>query len=293
MLHDGEFTIELELVRDLISDQFPDWAGLPLERVQSSGTVNAIYRLGSELSVRLPRLAEYSESVEREARWLPRFSRELPLGVPELVAVGSPTTEYPSPWSIMRWIDGVNATPATITDMNEAAIRLGRFVRALRTFDIAGGPTDSYRGRPLAERDSITRRSIEEVAGEFRVDALTRAWDAALAVPAWSGTPEWFHGDLHSGNLLAANGQLTAVIDFGACSVGEPSSDLLAAWWLFDGESRRVFRDTVKADEDSWNRGRGWALSVALVAVPYYVESNPVFADMARVAIRNVLASPA
>ena len=289
-MHEGEFTIDEQLVHDLIAAQFHAWSHLPLTPVRSSGTVNAIYRLGSELAVRLPRLPEFSASVERETRWLPQFSGGLPLEVPEPVAMGSPTQQYPSPWSIVRWIDGVNATATTLTDMSSAAIRLGRFVRALRTFDTTGGPTDSYRGRPLAQRDSITRRSIKEVADEFNVDALTHAWEAALAVPAWSGIPEWFHGDLHSGNLLARGGKLAAVIDFGICSVGEASSDLIAAWWLFDEESRQVFRDTVQPDDDSWNRGRGWALSVALVAVPYYIDSNTVFADMARAAIRSVLA---
>ena len=290
MLHEGEFTIDEALVRRLISDQFVAWAELPLQRVRSSGTVNVIYRLGSELAIRLPRIPEFSGSVEREARWLPQFAGGLPLEIPEFVAVGAPAADYPSPWSVVRWIEGENATPTTLANPSRAAVELGRFVAALRTVDTRGGPTDSYRARPLAERDIPTRRSIDEMAGELNQDVLIAAWEAALSAPPWRGEPVWFHGDLHSGNLLARDGELVAVIDFGGCCVGEPSSDLIAAWWLFDETSRQVFRETVEVDDDSWSRGRGWALSIALVALPYYVDSNPVFADMARVAIRNVLA---
>lgn len=258
--------------------------------MQSSGTVNAIYRLGTELAVRLPRLPEFSESILRESRWLPQLARALPLCVPEPVALGAATDAYPSPWSVVRWIDEENATPDMLADLSLAAVELGRFVVALRAVDTDGGPTGSYRARPLAERDAPTRRCIEEVDGEFDCDLLTSVWESALQVPPGNGDPAWFHGDLHSGNLLARDGELVAVIDFGGCCVGEPSSDLIPAWWLFDEPSRGVFRDAVQADDDSWERGRGWALSVALVALPYYAESNPVFADMARTAIRSVLA---
>lgn len=290
MLHEGEFPIDDALVAGLIADQFPQWADLPLSRVQSSGTVNAIYRLGNHMAVRMPRLGEFSAGIERELRWLPVLAPFLPVPIPETVAEGAATDRYPSPWSVLRWIDGENATLANLADPIRAATRLGEFVRAFRGVDIAGAPIANDRGLPLVRRDSPTRAAIEMVADEFAADELNAAWDRALGASPWIGEPVWFHGDLHTGNLLATSGELSAVIDFGGCSVGDPTCDLIAGWWVFAGDSRRAFREAVQADDDSWRRGRGWALSVALIALPYYVDSNPVFAEMARSAIRSVLA---
>ena len=289
VLHDGEFTINDELVGDLLAVQFSEWSDLPLGRVASSGTVNIIYRLGTDMIVRLPRLSVFSSGPEREATWLPRFAPRLPLTVPEHVALGSPTDAYPSPWSLLRWIEGENATPETHADLNEAAEQLGEFVIALRGIGTMGAPDGNYRGNGLLGRDSQTRRAIDQVADHFDPGELTAAWESALAAPLWDREPLWFHGDLHSGNLLALDGQLSAIIDFEGSSIGDPSSDLIAGWWLFDAVSRDAFRDTVRVDIPSWERGKGWALSIALIALPYYLDSNPVFADMARRAIRQVL----
>lgn len=289
-MHTGEFNIDEALVRRLLAKQFPEWAELSLLPVSSSGTVNVLYRLGSDLMVRLPRIADFAGGPLHEARWLPILAPHLPLTIPTFLALGSPADDYPMPWSILRWIDGENATASALRDLDAAAAVLGEFVVALRSIDTADGPTGNYRGRGLAERDEPTRRAIGQVSAEFDSTSLLEAWEQALATPAWSGPPTWFHGDLHSGNLLAKDGSLHAVIDFEGCAVGDPSSDLIAAWWLFDHDSRHAFRAAVEAGDDEWGRGRGWALSVALIALPYYVETNPAFADMAKVAIRAVLA---
>jgi len=289
VLHEGEYAIDEALVAGLVSGQIPQWSDLPLVRINSSGTCNAIYRLGDDMAVRLPLLSDFSSAIERENLWLQRFAPLLPLSIPGPLATGNPTDSYPSVWSVLRWIDGETATLENLVDPVDAAIRLGEFVLALRNIGTVGGPTGNYKGLPLGTRDAQTRETIKLVNNEFDSRELTRAWEAALAVAPWSGEPMWFHSDLHSGNLLATNGRLSAVIDFGGASVGDPSCDLIAGWWLFDTESRGSFRETVQADDDSWNRGRGWALSVALIALPYYVDTNPEFAEMARRAIRQVL----
>ena len=292
-MHPDEFDISEALVRQLLRSQFPQWADLPLRRVPSSGTVNILYRLGPDLMVRLPRIADFGGGPGHEAKWLPFLAPHLPLVIPAHVALGSPIEEYPVPWSIVGWIEGENATGETLDNLSDAAEALGRFVVALRSVDAADGPIGNYRGHGLLGRDLPTRHAIDQVADEFDRSRLLDVWEEALAVPSWSGPPTWFHGDLHSGNLLASGGALHAVIDFEGCSVGDPSSDLIAAWWLFDRASRDVFRATIEAGDDEWRRGRGWALSVALVALPYYVETNPTFADMARTAILEVLAESA
>ncbi|MCW2508318.1 MAG: hypothetical protein JWP68_1466 [Modestobacter sp.] len=81
----------------------------------------------------------------------------------------------------------------------------------------------------------------------------------------WPHTPRWFHGDVALGNLLLRDGRLSAVLDFGTSGVGDPACDLAIAWTAFSGESRSAFRAGLDLDEETWARGRGWALWKALI----------------------------
>lgn len=283
----------MEVVRTLVSGQFPRWCDRPIHSVASSGTDNALYRLGDDLVVRLPRVPQAAEQVSKEHRWLPVLAPRLPLAIPEPVAMGEPQGEYPYRWSIYRWIDGHHPAASRIDELDGVASALGAFVRALRTIDASGGPPPGahnfFRGVPLAERDEQTREAIASLDGQFDGEGLRRAWEDALSVPAWTGPAAWIHGDLHSENLLAQEGRLTAVIDFGGSGVGDPACDALAGWLLFTTESRAVFRETGGFDDDSWARGRGWALSVAAIILPYYRGKNPKLEAIAEHGIVQVL----
>ncbi|WP_363318340.1 aminoglycoside phosphotransferase family protein [Bosea sp. (in: a-proteobacteria)] len=201
---------------------------------------------------------------------------------------------YPFAWSVCRWIPGEDAHRGPISDRNGAALTLARFIQALQAIDPSEGPRSGSagveRGVPLLERDERVRQAIAALAGDIDVVAVTRAWDAALAAPPWRGPPVWLHGDLHPGNLLLRNGALVAVIDFGGLGVGDPACDLLPAWTLFSASERRSFREQLACDEAGWARGKGWALSIALIAWPYYRDTNPGIVDMARRTIERVLA---
>jgi aminoglycoside phosphotransferase (APT) family kinase protein len=296
-MHADEADIDAPLVRRLLAAQFPQWAGLPVERVASSGTDNAIYRLGANLAVRLPRISGALGQVEKDQRWLPRLAPRLPLAVPVPLGAGAPGEGYPWSWGVYRWLDGDEATLERLADPCAAATELARFLRALQLVDTAGGPAPreqgSGRGVPLAWRDRVTREAIAALAGEIDTDAAAAAWDESLAAPAWSGKPVWIHGDLAPGNLLVAQGRLSAVIDFACLGVADPACDLQIAWNLFSGESRAAFRAELGVDEDSWRRGRGWALSVALIQLPYYLHTNPALVASSRHVIGEVLADHA
>ncbi len=164
----------------------------------------------------------------------------------------------------------------------------------MQRIDITGGPRPGAhnfgRGVPLAIRDADTRAAIAKLHNELDTDAVTAAWDEASQAPAWDGPPVWIHGDLHAGNLLVDHGHLSAVIDFGGLAVGDPACDFVAAWTLFSGESRDAFRVALSIDDASWARSRGWALSTGLIALPYYLDTNPVIVAMARRQIDEVLA---
>lgn len=288
-MHDNEFSIDDGLVRGLIGTQFPEWAQLPLRRFNSSGTVHAIYRLGSSLAVRLPRAPDFTAALEREASILPTLGPLLSVTIPELIAVGQPTSRYPSKWSVLAWIEGEPLSTSPLVDLVAVANRLGEFVTAMRAVDVAGETSTNQRGRPLATRDTWTRQSIAAVADEFDPVAATSIWEAALAAPPWDGVKTWIHGDLLPGNLLVVAGGLAAVIDFGECARGNPTHDLIAGWWVFDGDSRDAFRRTSGADPAGWERARGMALSGAVGALSYYRDSNPEFSDQARRTLRHVM----
>ena len=293
-MHADEVDTDESLVDRLLAAQFPQWADLPVERFHSAGTDFALYRLGDDMAVRLPRIPSATGQVDKEHRWLPTLAPLLPLAIPAPLAKGTPGEGYPWQWSVYRWLEGENAIIERIADPRQAATALAQFIAALQRIDTTGGPPSGphnfFRGVPLAMRDSRTRAAIASLHGMLDIDAVTAAWEAALQVPAWHGPPTWIHGDLHSGNLLSVQGRLSAVIDFGGLGVGDPAGDLIVAWNLFSAETRDVFRSALTVDDATWARGRGWALSMGLIALPYYHRSNPVLAGINRRAIDEVLA---
>jgi aminoglycoside phosphotransferase (APT) family kinase protein len=295
-MHADEADIDAALVRRLVGAQFPQWAGLPLEAVKSAGTDNAIYRLGGELAVRLPRFARAAGQVEKEQAWLPRLAPRLPLPVPVPVAMGAPGEGYSWRWSVCRWLPGENAIAAPVRDLDRAASELAGFIAALQTVDATGGPApgqhNSGRGVPLAERDRMVRAALARLHGIVDVAAVTREWEAALAAPVWERPGVWLHGDIHPGNLLTVDGRINAVIDFGCLGVGDPACEMIAAWMVLTSASRRIFRTALAVDDVTWARGRGWALSMAVVALPYYLDTNPTLVGLARRAIAELVADP-
>jgi aminoglycoside phosphotransferase (APT) family kinase protein len=288
-MHFDEIDIDLALVRRLIAAQFPQWTGLPLKPVNSAGTDNAIFRLGDDMAVRLPRIRSAAGNIERECQWLPRFASRLPVAIPVPLAKGKPAEGYPWDWSIVRWLSGENPTVDNIPEPDLLVQGLAEFIAALRRIDPPGGPP-AGRGVPLRMRDAPTRAAIAQLHGIIDTETVTAAWEDALQLPKWPGPNTWMHGDLSPGNLLVSNGRLSAVIDFGCMGVGDPTVDLIVAWNLLPAVARSIFRAAMQADDATWKRGRGWALSIALIQLPYYSKTNPVLATNARHVITEVLA---
>jgi aminoglycoside phosphotransferase (APT) family kinase protein len=198
---------------------------------------------------------------------------------------------------VYPWLEGGLATREVVSDLGEAATALARFIAALQRIDAVDGPPPArhnfFRGVALAAREGWTRRAIANLHGRMDTDAATAAWEAALRVPAWQGAPVWVHGDIKSGNLLAVEGRVRAVIDWGCLGVGDPAVDLIVGWNLLDARSRRLFRAALGVDDATWARGRGWALSVSLVELPYYWDTNPVMVEEARHTLAELAADPA
>lgn len=211
------------------------------------------------------------------------------MAVPEPVGAGEPDEDFPWPWSVYRWLEGTNPVAGAVAEPVRLAGELGRFVRALRRVDPGSAPT-GYRGGPLRERDEPTRAAVAGLGDRVDAGAVTALWERALEAPGHGRPPEWAHGDLSPGNVLIGGGRLGAVIDFGCAGVGDPAVDLMPAWNLLPARARDTFREAVGADDAEWARGRGWALSVALIQLPYYWHTNPPLAENSRHVIAEILA---
>jgi aminoglycoside phosphotransferase (APT) family kinase protein len=308
-LHEDELPVDIGLVRALVRQQLPEYAALPLRRLESSGSDNALFRLGDELLVRMPRQPGGGRTIAKEARWLPHVAPHLPVATPDIVAVGDAADGYPEKWSVVRWLRGSvpePVDPAAGPDpwRRTLAEDLAAVVRALSAVAVPPAARTSpelrwYRGEPLARRDDDTRLAIEQCRAidglGLDLDAVDRVWAEAMRLPGVDEAAEdrWYHGDLAPENLLVDDGRLAAVLDFGGLAVGDATIDLVGAWEVLDAPARDVFRRGVDVDEVTWLRGRAWALSLALITFPYYWRTMPARCRSRLAAARAVLADAA
>jgi aminoglycoside phosphotransferase (APT) family kinase protein len=284
--------IDLSVARRLIESQFPQWSDLPIAEVEVDGWDNRTFRLGSELTVRLPSGAWYAQQVDKEQRWLPVLAPRLPLPIPIPVAKGEPDSGFPYPWSVYRWLDGELASKAHIDDLAGFATTLAGFLNALGRIDATGGPAPGqhnfYRGGPLATYEDETLQAIDALGDEVPGEAVKRVWDDAMTT-SWDREPVWFHGDVATGNLLVRDGRLAAVLDFGTSGVGDPACDTVIAWTFLSGSSRDRFRADLDVDAGTWSRGRGWALWKALITLVGHLERDAPQAATTRREIDEIL----
>jgi len=286
-MHEGEIDIDIALVKRLLTEQFPHLAERSITVVRSTGTVNAIYRLGDEFYARLPRLEEWAESIDNEWTWLPKLAPHISLNIPKPLARGRPANGYPCPWAIYHWIAGVLYHDDLISDERQVAYDLANFILELRSIDGLGAPRGGR--RPLIELDATTCSAIESSRGVIDTQAASAAWALSLESPPWDGKPVWIHGDLLKSNLLVQGGRLCAVIDFGGVGIGDPAADVVPAWSVFSKVGRETFRQALEVDDNTWSRARGYALHQALMIIPYYPKTNPEFVTMAKRTVEEIL----
>lgn len=274
---DGRGGIDAALVTRLVAAQFPEFADLPVRPAPVEGWDNRTYRLGDDLSVRLPSAEGYVAAVAKENRWLPWLAPHLAVAIPSIVGAGVPSPEFDRPWSIRRWLPGETASARTVPDPIGFAVEVAEFIRQLQRISSVDGPTAGehsfYRGCSPAAYDDEARAALDRWSDRIDVDRARSVWSAALGSPYEDG-PLWFHGDIAHGNLLLQQGKLSAVIDFGTSGVGDPACDLVIAWTFFTGPARRRFRAEVQQDDGRWARARGWALWKALISLTGKAESD-------------------
>ena len=264
--------IPLSLVKKLIEEQFPQWAHLPIKTIESGGWDNKTFRLGEEMSIRLPSAAEYGLQVQKEHKWLPLLAPHVSFPIPTPLALGQPSKNYPLNWSIYRWIEGksANALPIDGLDLPQIALQLAQFLNELHKLDVTDAPLPGlhnyYRGAHPSVYDEGTRIAITQLQSVIDVSVATAVWEKAIN-STWSKNPLWVRGDFSSGNILVKENRLTAVIDFGCMGIGDPACDLVIAWTFLAGESRKLFKLHMALDEETWVRARGWALWKAMITL--------------------------
>lgn len=285
----ADVSADASLVRALLAEQHPDLAGLPLSEL-GSGWDNAIFRLGDTLTVRLPRRQLGADLAACEQRWLPQLAPSLPLPVPAPVRTGTPGCGYPWSWSICPWLPGEVAVDTPPGDLERAARALGGFLSALHRPAPADAPRNPYRGVPLADRAPHLDTHLLALDGHVNSEAIRERFAAGLETPAWSAPPVWVHGDLHPMNMLVHEGRLSAVIDFGDLTAGDPATDLSVAWFFLPRELHPVFRTAAGAlDDATWSRARTWALCLSIAWLSHAAD-DPRMWDVGQRALRAVLA---
>jgi aminoglycoside phosphotransferase (APT) family kinase protein len=281
-MHKNELEITEGFVKDLLKQQCPDYGDLNLVRIPSSGTVHALFRLGEQHVIRLPRI-EASSGIEKEWAWLKQLAPHLntPISVP--IFHGQPSENYPWPWLISHFHQGANPDFEHDNEHHQLAIDLSEFLNQFHTMPVIEHAPLSRRGVPLRNLNAQTRKEIAKIGDEFDANALTQLWENLCVLPDWQQLPVWVHGDFLPGNILVHNQKISAVIDFSDVGTGDPACDLVIAWALLKKSSRKNFKAHLHdIDENTWKRGKGWALSIAAIMLPYYKNANPEFAKLAR-----------
>jgi aminoglycoside phosphotransferase (APT) family kinase protein len=292
-MHTDQVDISPAHVADLVAAQFPQWRDRAVRTVTSHGTVNALFRLGDDLVARLPLrpsdAPDRRDELAQEQEQARRLAAHLPLAVPEPLALGAPGAGYDGWWTVHRWIPGETASHHTIGDPGTFARELAGFVTALHAVDTGGRTWNGVsRGGPLAAKDDDVQRALTQSTHLIDTARLARIWARCRdADPATADV--WIHADLMPGNLLVRDGRLAAVIDLEALCVGDPAVDLMPAWNLLPAGARDAYRQALGVDDAAWARGTGWAIVQAIVALPYYVDTNPVMAATARDTLTAIL----
>ncbi|MGC4749780.1 aminoglycoside phosphotransferase family protein [Micromonospora sp. DT201] len=293
-MHAGQVDITVDVVATLVAEQFPQWRALPVRPLASTGTVNALFRVGTEIVLRFPLLPttdpELRAELRQEQAYAGLLAAHLPVAVPEPLGLGEPGEGYAGPWTAYRFIPGQPAQLDRIGDLDTFARDLASVVTALRGIDTGGRAwPGSGRGGPLAAEDAGVRSALALSDGLTDTARLAKVWDRCRDTPGHDAAAVWVHADLMPGNLLVRDGRLAAVIDLETVNVGDPAVDLMPAWNMLDAGARETYRQALGLDDATWERGRGWALMQAINALPYYIETNPVMAGIAQHTLRAVL----
>ena len=294
-MHDDELEISVDAARRLVSDQFPEYAGLPIERVGLHGTVHAVFRVGDDVSARFPLRSDdptvARAALEHEAAAARELAGAVSVDVPEPLAIGAPGDGYPLPWSLHRWIPGATAIEDDPGHSVDAATDLADLVAQILAIPTRGRTfIGSGRGGDLRDHDWWMRACLDRSKHLLPVDRLRATWAHLRPLPRRD--PDLMtHGDLVPANLIVRDGRLVGVLDVGGLGAADPAVDLVVAWHVLDDDPRSAFRERLGVDDLRWQRGMAWAFQQAMGLVWYYETSNPAMSAVGRRTLERILAA--
>jgi len=294
-MHADQLHVPVDVVRRLVDEQFPEWRRLPIEPVTSTGTVNAIFRIGDDLVARFPlQLADVQDvrdALLAEAAAMRQLAGRTRFATPEPVALGEPGGGYPLPCSVQTWLPGTIATESDPAGSTAFGHDLAEFIRCVRAIPTHGRTfTGSGRGGELTSQDEWVRTCFSNSTGLLDVPRLRWMWASLRALPRGDRPDLMNHSDLMPGNVLVSDGRLAGVIDVGGFGPADPALDLVGAWHLLDDGPRQALRDRLECDDQEWRRGRAWAFAQAIGLVWYYVDSNPIMSEIGRRTLDRLVA---
>ncbi|MFC4173813.1 aminoglycoside phosphotransferase family protein [Microvirga sp. GCM10011540] len=296
MMHDDQVPIDADLVRAMIVDHFPEYRDQPIERLRSTGTDNAIFRIGLGVAARFPlramKPAECAEMLRREAAAMTGFARHSPVATPRPLGLGQPGTAYPMPWLVQSWIEGEVATPNGLAASTPFALDIANLIAALRAAATHGRYfVGQGRGGNLPDHDDWMDVCFRNSEGLLDVTRLRRMWARLRDLPP-SGSDVMSHRDLIPANLLVHGERLVGVLDAGSFGPADPALDLVAAWHLLDRDRREVVRSHLRSGDVEWKRGAAWAFQQAIGLVWYYERTNPGMSALGRSTLSRLLDDP-
>lgn len=286
---DAEVLIDEPLIRKLLRDQYGEATDLPLTFIEE-GYDNATWRLGAGLALRIPRREIAARFITSEQNWLGVLAPDLPLPVPAPIYIGTPTSFYPWPWSIVPWFDG---KPVDLAPLDaSAASSLAAFLTALHKPAPPEAPYNEFRSVPLNVREPFLLPRFERLKSksDLVTPGLEELWQAAVAASV-DIAPTWIHGDLHARNVLSKDGAIAAVIDWGDMASGDRATDLASIWALLEEPKARA--EAIAAlgplSEATWLRAKGWAISFGVLLLDSGLIDTPRHAEMGRQTLTRLL----
>lgn len=293
-MHKDALHISVETARRLIWTQFPQFAGLSIEQLKTSGTDHSIFRIGSvaaaKFPLRLNKSTTDSDKLDRELAAMTELARFSPVPTPLPIGVGLPCPNYPGSWMAQTWVEGVVATPEGLCRSTSFTLDLANLVITLRRADVQGRTFDGKgRGGSLADHDGWMETCFARSEGLLDVPKLRQLWARLRELSAPSSLV-MSHKDLIPANLLVCGEQLVGLLDGGGFGPADPALDLVAGWHLLDGDCRDVFRSRIGCHDIEWKRGAAWAFQQAMGLVWYYDQTNPTMSALGRSTVARIVA---
>lgn len=293
MMHENQLILSEEDAAFLIAQRFPEYRGQVIRRLDTSGTVNAIFRVGEEAAARFPLLGHDANGTgptsAHEASAMEEFLQASPFPGPRPLGIAEPSVTCPGGWSLQSWLPGATPSPHSHESSDGFAEDLATLITALRLHP-TGGRTFAGTGRGglLQEHDGWVKECLRQSRGLLDVGPLRKLWEHFRTLSP-AGADVMNHGDLIPANLLVDGERLSGVLDTGGFGPADPALDLVAAWHLLDERRRRRFRERIGVGDEEWERGAGWAFEQAIGLVWYYRETNPSMAELGRSTLGRLL----